>query len=319
MKASSRALFAALIVIGVVWGVTIPLSKYVVTAGYRHFGIIFWQLVVCTVLLTSWLAMRGRALPLTRAALARYLFIALFGTILPNAGTYIAQERLPAGLVSVCFALIPMLALPLAITVRLERPEPLRLLGILAGLVGILLIVLPDASLPDHAALLFLPFALAASLCYAIEATGLGKFGAAGLDPAQLLAGSSVVGILLALPAAVLTRSWITPGQGALQVDVALVGVAAIHTLAYAGYIWVVGRGGAVFAAQVSYLVTGSGVVWSMVLLGERYSLWVWAAIAVVFLGLFLVQPRPEREDFAEILVPHPGADKLAPDKRQVP
>ena len=29
-----------------------------------------------------------------------------------------------------------------------------------------------------------------------------------------------------------------------------------------------------------------------MLLLGERYSAWVWAALALLFLGLFLVQPR---------------------------
>ena len=53
-----------------------------------------------------------------------------------------------------------------------------------------------------------------------------------------------------------------------------------------------VGRAGAVFAAQASYLVTGFGVIWAMLLLGERYSGWVWAAMALMFAGLFMVQPR---------------------------
>ncbi len=319
MKSPATTLFAALIVIGVAWGATMPLSKIVVNAGYRHFGIIFWQQVVCTAILFGWLVLRRTRLPITPSALLRYLFIALFGTILPNAGSYIAQERLPAGLVSICFALIPMLALPLAIATRLERPEPLRLLGILAGLTGILLIAVPEASLPDRAALPYLFFGLAAALCYAVEATGLGKLGTAELDPVQLLAGASALGMVLALPAAVVTESWITPGQGGLRVDAILVAVAAIHTVSYAGYIWIVGRGGAVFAAQVSYLVTGSAVLWSMILLGERYSLWVWAAIAVVFCGIFLVQPRPRREAVTESFFPHPGAGSVAPDDIQVP
>jgi len=315
MKSPAGLLFASLIVIGVAWGATMPLSKIVVNAGYRHFGIIFWQQVVCTAILFGWLALRRRQLPVTRAALVRYLFIALFGTILPNAGSYVAQERLPAGLVSVCFALIPMLALPLALATRLERPEPVRLLGILAGLAGILLIAVPEASLPDRAALPYLAFALAAALCYAIEATGLGKLGTAELDPAQLLAGASFAGLLLSLPLALLSDSWITPGHAPLRVDAILVAVAATHTVAYSGYIWVVGRGGAVFAAQVSYLVTGSAVVWSMILLGERYSLWVWAAIGVVFAGLFLVQPRPRRDAATESFFPHPGAGSVAQDE----
>lgn len=308
MTAQSRPIFAVLIATGVAWGLTMPFSKIVVMSGYRHFGIIFWQQIVCAAILLVWLALRRRPLLLTAPALNRYVFVALFGTILPNAGSYIAQERLDAGLVSVCFALIPMMALPLALAVRLERPEPLRFLGILAGMTGILLIALPDASLPDPTALPFVTLALAAAFCYAIEGVGLGKLGSAGLDPIQLLAGAAVTSLFFALPLSLATGSWITPGQGALGIDAALVAVAAIHTLCYAGYIWMVGRGGAVFAAQVSYIVTGSGVVWSMILLGERYSLWIWMAMSVVFIGLFLVQPRPVRGTPAAS-PPKPGAD----------
>jgi drug/metabolite transporter (DMT)-like permease len=63
--------------------------------------------------------------------------------------------------------------------------------------------------------------------------------------------------------------------------------------MVYSAYVWLVGRAGSVFAAQVSYLVTGFGVLWSMALLGERYSGYVWAALALMFAGLALVQPRP--------------------------
>ena len=65
-----------------------------------------------------------------------------------------------------------------------------------------------------------------------------------------------------------------------------------IHSVVYASYFWMVGRAGSVFAAQVAYLVTGFGVVWAMILLGESYSGWVWLALGLVLGGLFLVQPR---------------------------
>ena len=54
------------------------------------------------------------------------------------------------------------------------------------------------------------------------------------------------------------------------------------------------GQAGAVFAAQVSYLVTAFGVIWAKFLLNETYSAWIWLAMAVIFVGLFLVQPRPK-------------------------
>ena len=46
---------------------------------------------------------------------------------------------------------------------------------------------------------------------------------------------------------------------------------AAIHVTVYCSYVWMVGRAGAIFAVQVSYLVTCFGVFWAMLILGERF------------------------------------------------
>jgi drug/metabolite transporter (DMT)-like permease len=60
----------------------------------------------------------------------------------------------------------------------------------------------------------------------------------------------------------------------------------------YTGYVWLVSQAGAVFASQVAYVVTGMGVIWSMLLLTERYSGWVWASLLLILVGMFMVQPR---------------------------
>ena len=81
--------------------------------------------------------------------------------------------------------------------------------------------------------------------------------------------------------------SMLVPVGAAAFVLAGLLGIGA-----YGGYLWLLQQTGAVFGAQVSYTVTGMGVVWAMLLLGERYSGWVWAALALLFAGLFLVRPR---------------------------
>ncbi|MCW8844003.1 MAG: EamA/RhaT family transporter, partial [Rhodobacteraceae bacterium] len=73
---------------------------------------------------------------------------------------------------------------------------------------------------------------------------------------------------------------------------IALVLSSLVHVIVYTSYVWLVGRAGSVFAAQVAYIVTGSGVLWSMLILSERYSGWVWAAMGLVLAGMALVQPR---------------------------
>mgnify|MGYP006215978545 CR=1 FL=1 len=76
------------------------------------------------------------------------------------------------------------------------------------------------------------------------------------------------------------------------KADAALIGCSALHGLLYATFVWLAARAGAVFSSQSSYIVTASGVIWAMLLLGERFSPWVWAAAAVMLLGISLVQPR---------------------------
>jgi len=74
--------------------------------------------------------------------------------------------------------------------------------------------------------------------------------------------------------------------------EAALVISSGLHALLYATYVWLNGKAGAVFAAQTAYFVTGSGVFWAMLLLGERFSQWIWLALVVMLAGLALVQPR---------------------------
>ena len=134
--------------------------------------------------------------------------------------------------------------------------------------------------------------ALISPFSYGIEANFLAWRGSDGLHPFQLLFGASLVGIVIALPLTAATRQFVWPhgGWGAVEWAVLLSGI--LNALAYAGYVWLIATAGSLFASQIAYLVTGFGVVWSMALLGEHYSLWVWAAFALMLVGVALVQPR---------------------------
>ena len=284
----------ALVLIAAIWALTFPLTKIAVLGGYRNFGIIFWSSTISVAVLGVLVRMRGLNLPLQPAALVRYFFVALFGTMLPSAASYTAAEHLPAGVIAVCMPMIPLLSLPLAISLGLDSATPVRLLGLALGVSGVLMITLPDASLPDSSQAAYVLLVLLAVLCYAIEGVGLGRLGRAGLDSVQLLLGASVLSFIVTLPIAVATGTFIIPVLPFSMADYAVLLSGLANTGAYVGYVWMVGRGGAVFASQVAYLVTGFGVLWSMALLGESYSIWIWGAFIVIIAGLFLTQPKPK-------------------------
>ncbi len=281
-----------LLLLGCGWGLTQPLIKITVTAGYQPFGLIFWQVFIGAVCLGLLRWRQLRRAPFNRRTLAVWVMVALIGSVLPSTTSYRAAVHLPSGIMSIVIATIPMMAFPIALALGNDSFSWRRLTGLALGLAGVAFIALPEASLPERAMIVFLPLALVAPFCYACEGNIVAKWGTAGLDPFAVLFGASVVGTLVALPLAVGSGQFFVPKAPFILADLTMVLSAVIHVLVYSGYVWLIGRAGAVFAGQVSYVVTGSGVFWAMMLLGERYSLWVWAALGCMALGLALVQPR---------------------------
>lgn len=281
-----------LILCGAAWGLGQPFAKIAVSEGYRHFGIIFWQFAIGAALLGAINAARRGRLPRGPRHLLFYTIIALIGTLLPNSASYTAAIHLPSGILSIVLSLIPMLAFPIALAWGLDRFSAPRLLGLCLGLGAIVLIAAPDSSLPDPAMALWLPLALVAPLFYALEGNVVARYGTGGLDAVEVLLGASLVGAALALPLALASGQFISPLPPWGAPDLAILASSVSHALAYTAYVWLVTRAGSVFAAQVSYLVTGFGILWAKLLLGETYSPWVWAAALLMMTGLALVQPR---------------------------
>ena len=285
-------LIAALVLMGAGWGLTQPLMKITVDAGYQPFGIVFWQMTIGALGLALWRFRQLSQIRISRGAVAIWLFVALVGTIVPNSASYRALFHLPSGLMSILISTVPILAFPIAMVLGSDRFSWRRMAGLVVGLAGVGLIVLPEASLPERAMLAFVPLALVAPLCYAFEGNVVARFGTAGLGPITVLLGASALGAVIALPLALASGQFFMLRPPFVLADVTLLASSLIHVVVYAGYVWMVRQAGAVFAGQIAYLVTATGVLWAILILNESYSGWVWAAMALMLLGMTLVKPR---------------------------
>ena len=289
---SKSTLYSLLFVAGGLWGLTIPVTKVSVSTGYQPFGLIFWQLAVSIVLLSILIKMRGKSLRLPPEMVGMMAIVGIVGTIIPNSFSYQAAVHLPAGILAIIIAMVPMFALPIAILIGRETPEIRRISGVLVGGIAVILIVAPSANLPEPGQAFYVLLALVGPLCYGAEGNYVAWRGTGSLDAMQLLFGASVIALILIAPVVWSSGQFITPFKIWTIADWAILLNGGLHAGAYSLYIWLIGRAGAVFTSQVSYLVTGSGVLWSMVLLSENYSAWIWASLALMLVGLALVQPK---------------------------
>ncbi len=283
---------AVLLVLGAGWGITQPLTKIAVSEGYKHFGLLFWQMALGFLVMSLIGALRGIALPINRSVMRVYLIIALIGSVLPNTASYQAAVHLPSGILSILLSMVPMWAFPIALALGTDRFAWRRLLGLVLGLTAILLIVLPGADTSVAIPAFWVMIGLISGLFYAFEGNYVARWGTAGLDPMQVLWGASAVGTIIALPLALGSGQWISPLPPYGAPDIAQVANSTVHVLTYAGYVWLVGRAGAVFAVQVSYLVTLFGLFWARLFFGESYPSTVWVALGLMLIGMYLVQPR---------------------------
>jgi drug/metabolite transporter (DMT)-like permease len=277
--------------VGMAWGATTPLSKIAMAGDIHPIGATIWQCLILSVVLSAVLVVQGRRLPLGRAYIGFYLLLGLLGTALPHPMGYLAARHLPSSVLSVILAGIPMVTLVVASLAGIDRPSPRRVLGLLCGFAAIVVLVAPAGSLPSGAAWLWVLLPIASTLSYALENVCIDKLRLPQLDPLSTLCGLSWGAFVLSAPLALLPGVAVAPWP----LDTgrwALLAITLLHMGAYFGLIWMIGKAGAVFATQVSYVVTLSGITFAIVFLNEPATPALALAVALMVLGLSLVRPR---------------------------
>ena len=280
-----------LLIVGVSWGLTAPLSKIAVSTGHHYLGLLIWQIIIMILSLGLIQIFRKKKLPLNLNCFWRYVLVALLGTILPNSIMYKAYFHLQSGIMSILVSIVPMIAFLLVLVLKMEKFEIRRFLGVLFGIFAIILIVFPKLDLGYLGEVGWILLALLSPLCYAIEGVWINKIGIAKLDPIEVMLGASILGFFILMPIVALNGYWITPYRVWGPAEFAITASSLIHSIIYISYIWLIGKAGVIFASQVSYIYTASGIGFSIILLGEGYSLFVWAAVILMLMGLMMVRP----------------------------
>ncbi len=303
-RSSRPALWAILVGVGVLWGGTFVLTIMALDRGDHPIGISFWQTVLGAAMVIGYNLARGKGrMPFGRRYLAFYVTCGILGTALPTVLFLYAAEHVSAGVLSMATATVPMTTFALAAVIRLEAFSWLRSAGLVAGFGAVLMLTVPDTGLPDPLSWPWVLVAVAAATSYAMENVVIGRFLPKGEDPFVILSGMlTAAAILLALVMAGMD-AYAVPAWPPQKVEWAVILMAAIYVVAYGMFIYLIDAAGAVFASQIGYVVTLSGIAWGIIVFGESHSAWFWGAVALMMAGLTLVRPKQDEPPVAA----HPG------------
>ena len=251
-----------LLLMGVLWGLSFSFTRMAVENGGTPLGIAFWQTIISSVILLCFSSLRGRHFTLRLHHIGPFIIIALLGVALPSVAFYIAASRVPSGVLAITVTLVPILTYCMALGLRIEAFSIMRISGVLFGTIAILLLVLPANSLPDTAATPWVLLACLSSLCYAAENIYLARRTISDIEPIRIACGMNLMAIVLLGPLTLAFDQMFLPALPFSVMEWSVIGLGGITAIAYTLYVLTVKRSGPVFASQVGYIVTISGVFW---------------------------------------------------------
>ena len=284
--------WAFLLFMGTAWGLSFSLGKIAVENGAKPFGISQFQVMLSGLILLVITLVRRKPMRDIFDKIGFIFIIAMLGAAIPGVLFYYAAPHVPAGVLSITVALIPLMTYGFSIPLKMEKFSVIRFMGLVFGVIAICFIALPENSLPNRAALPWILLACISALCYAIENIILGFKSAVTIGPIRLAMGMNLIAAIVLLPITLMTDSFFVPSFPPQTVDYAVIGLGLITVVAYTMFVMSVAMFGPVFASQVGYLVTLAGVFWGILIFDESHSIWIWLSLAAMIIGLALVAPR---------------------------
>ena len=290
MRISTQMLPLILLLGGeICFGATFSITRLAMDEGIPFFAYTFWSSFGAAILLFPVILVRREFPKLSKPHLLFYLASGIFGLAFPYTMLAIVAPNIPPAVLSLVITLAPILTYILAIGLRLDRLKYIRVVGIAAGVGGVLCILLPETSLPDPSAWIWMVIALTVPFSFAIMAilaALIRPSNAGSYDSAFALL---IVATLIMTPIMAATgQLWIFSGPMSIG-DWALIIYMVVNAGFYVVLYEVVRLAGPVFFSSGNFIATLAGVFWAILVFGEIPSYWIWVALVLLSAGLFLV------------------------------
>lgn len=226
-----------------------------------------------------------------------FAIMAVINALLPWAAIAWGEERITSGLASILNATATLWTAILVFwVVPAERPTPLNYVGVLIGIAGVIILVLPDIAAHGlSGSFLGVLAVLIAAFSYALAAL-YQRTKLRGIGVYQQSLGQTFATALLAIPIAAPALPHFHFRIISFAAVVAL-GVGGTG-IAYLLFYYVMNTLGAVRATAVTLVVPVTAVFWGVLLLHEAVSVPMVAGMAVILAGIVLTNvkraPRPQ-------------------------
>jgi drug/metabolite transporter (DMT)-like permease len=308
--------WALLMVLAVVWGSSFSMAR-VALDDFRPFTLVLCRVALGAAALHLVVLANGMRMPGSPRVWGRFLIIGGLNNLIPFSLIFWGQTQIASGLAAILTATTPIFTVLLAHGVtKDERITRHRLLGLLAGLLGVAVLIGPDALRGPGVGVLAQLAVLAAGLSYAIG----GVYGRHFRDTPPLITatGQVTATTLMMIPIVLVTdRPWtsLPPGTSAV---LAMVGLALLSTaFAQVIYFRLLATAGPTNVVLVTFLIPVTATFLGIGVLGEQMEARHFAGLGTILLGLAATDGRlltRVEGSMGRRPEPGPGAEPSPPD-----
>jgi len=286
-----RVEWALLITLAVLWGGSFFFNEIALT-GVKPFTLVLARVLIAAVALNIIVLATGNRMPGSLKLWGSFLMMGLINNLVPFSLLSWGQIRISASLASILIATTPVWTVVFAnFLTKDERMTPNKLVGLLFGLAGVVVMVGLDALQGLGGNVIAQLAVIGAAVMYALAGIYGKRF--SEIEPIVTATGQITGTALMMIPIALLVdRPWLLPFPG-WDVWGALLGLGLLGTaLAYVIYFRLLRTAGATNSLLVTFLVPVSAIILGTLLLGEHLNARQVAGMGLISLGLTAIDGR---------------------------
>ena len=282
-----------LITLATVWGGSF-LFNAILVAELPVITIVAIRVTVAALALWGFVRVTGRKIPTTPQVWGALLILGVLNNAIPFSLIVQGQTQITSGLASILNATTPFFTILVAgFFLTDERFSVLRVLGVVVGFSGVILMVGPEALGSLGADFWAQLCALGAALSYGFASVFGRRFRELKVDPVMVATGQVTMSSLVLWPIAL----WIDGPQDILGLSfnaaASMFGLAVLCTsFAYILYFRILERAGATNISLVTFLVPISAIILGVLVLGESIFIKEIIGMTLIGLGLAIIDGR---------------------------
>ncbi len=235
------------------------------------FSIVACRVAIAALLLWGVTICVGTSLPTAPTIWAALFVLALINNVIPFSLIVWGQREISSGLAAILNATVPLFTVLIAHFVTTdEKLTGPKIIGVVVGLVGVVVIIGEDALDGIGIAVLAQLAILGAALAYTLGGLYGRKIQAMGLTPLGISTGQLLASTVVLVPVALLVdEPWTLPVPG-METIAAVVALASVSTaFAYILFFRILATAGATNLMLVTFLIPVSALALGILILGE--------------------------------------------------